>query len=162
MALEIERKFLVKDDVFKSAAVKIIPIEQGYITNGAGCTVRVRIFGTTAVLTIKSNNATNGIARHEWEYAIPLDDAREMMTLCTSNVISKTRYVIPVGKHFFEVDVFHDDNDGLVIAEVELSAEDEPFESPEWLGKEVTGEQCYYNAFIADNPYKKWGEMTDH
>ena len=149
MALEIERKFLVKNDSFKASAVKTIFIEQGYLTNGKDCTVRVRIADENAVITIKSKNNDHSIAHHEWEYAIPLEDARTMMTICGSNVIRKTRHLIPAGKHTFEVDVFHDDNDGLVIAEVELSAEDEPFEHPNWLGKEVTGEKRYYNAFIA-------------
>jgi CYTH domain-containing protein len=153
MALEIERKFLVKDDSFKSLAVKTIFMEQGYMTSESDCVVRVRITDEKSVITIKSKNKTVGIARYEWEYPIPVEDAREMMKVCTSNVIRKTRYVIPVGKHAFEVDVFHDDNEGLVIAEVELSAEDESFEHPDWLGKEVTAEKCYYNVFLARHPY---------
>ena len=162
MALEIERKFLVKDDAFKSLAVEIIPIEQGYMTTESDCVVRVRTVGTHAVVTIKSKNKSDSITRHEWEYAIPVADAREMMTVCTSSIIRKTRYMVPIGKHTFEVDVFHDDNDGLVLAEVELSAEDELFETPEWLGEEVTAKECYYNVFIACHPYKEWNKNLKH
>jgi CYTH domain-containing protein len=162
MALEIERKFLVKDNSFKSLAVKTIFMEQGYMTSESDCVVRVRITDEKSVITIKSKNKTVGIVRYEWEYPIPVEDAREMMKICSpfggqGAVIRKTRYVIPVGKHVFEVDVFHDDNEGLVIAEVELSAEDESFEHPDWLGKEVTMEKCYYNVFLARHPYKEWG-----
>lgn len=156
MALEIERKFLVKNDTFKSLAKKTLCIEQGYLTNVNDCVVRVRITDEKAVITIKSKNKTAEIAHYEWEYPIPVEDAREMMKICASKIIRKTRYVVPVGKHTFEVDVFHDDNNGLVIAEIELSAENESFEHPQWLGKEVTAEKCYYNVFIASHPYKEW------
>jgi len=149
MALEIERKFLVKNDVFKSLATKTMCIEQGYLANADDCVVRVRITDEKAAITVKSKNKNTDIAHHEWEYPIPVEDAREMMKICTSNIIRKTRHLVPVGQHTFEVDVFHGDNEGLIIAEIELSAEDEFFERPEWLGKEVTAEKCYYNVFIA-------------
>jgi len=156
MALEIERKFLVRDDSFKSLAMSSIPIEQGYMMSEDDCVIRIRTAAENAVLTIKSKTKPNSIARYEWEYPIPFEDARKMLEICTLNIISKTRYFVPVGKHTFEVDVFHGDNEGLVVAEVELSAEDEFFECPDWLGEEVTAEKCYYNVFLARCPYKEW------
>ncbi len=111
-----------------------------------------------AVITIKSKNKKNSISRYEWEYPIPVKDAQEMMKICVSNIISKDRYLIPVKKHIFEVDVFYGNNQGLVVAEIELSHEDETFEIPDWLGKEVTKQKCYHNAFIARHPYNKWKE----
>jgi CYTH domain-containing protein len=152
MALEIERKFLVKNDSFKTLAVKATFIEQGYLMSEGENIVRIRIADDTAVVTIKSKSNKHSIARCEWEYAIPLEGAREMMNICDSNIIRKTRYLVPAGKHIFEVDVFHGDNEGLVIAEVELSAEDELFNCPDWLGEEVTAKKCYYNTFIARHP----------
>ena len=156
MAIEIERKFLVKNDSFKAFAEQTILIEQGYLAGEGDGVVRVRVTGENAVITIKSGNAENGIARYEWEYPVPVEDACEMMKMCGSGIIRKTRYVVPAGKHVFEVDVFHGDNEGVVIAEVELSAEDEIFDHPDWLGAEVTMKKCYYNAFLARHPYKEW------
>jgi len=156
MASEIERKFFVKNDTFKALAEKTIYIEQGYLTTEKDCVVRVRIADEKSFITIKIRNKYNDIIRSEWEYPIPLEEAREMMKICGLNTIHKTRYLVPVGKHIFEVDVFHSDNEGLVISEIELSAEDEPFIRPDWLGEEVTAIGSYYNFYLAQHPYKEW------
>ena len=157
MALEIERKFLVKGSDFKAFAEKTIYIEQGYLTTESDCVVRIRIADEKAVLTIKDRNKNNSIARNEWEYDIPLEDAREMMKMCSSITIYKTRYLVPVGKHVFEIDVFHGENEGLIVAEVELMAEDEFFDCPDWIGEEVTTKESYSNAYLAQHSYKEWG-----
>jgi adenylate cyclase len=145
MATETERKFLVKGE-FISLAVKKTDITQRYILIDSEKTVRLRIYGDNAFITIKGKPEGKSISRSEWEFSIPLQDAREMLRICLPGVIEKTRYIIPSGKHKFEVDVFHDKNEGLVIAEIELSDESEDFEKPEWLGEEVTGRPEYYNA----------------
>lgn len=159
MAIEIERKFLVKDNSFMRAAAEVVPISQAYLTTGANCTVRVRIFGKKAVVTVKSKLSKTGFSRQEWEYEIPLEDAREMLKLSVSGLIEKERYIVPAGKFYYEVDVFHGLNEGLVVAEIELTSEDDDFERPSWLGKEVTKEGRYYNAFLAKNPYLSWKKM---
>ena len=151
---EIERKFLVISDAFKSQATARYAIMQGYLCKEPGKTIRVRIRDTRAFLTIKSSLLRDGIAKFEWEKEIELSDAKELMQICLPGVISKTRYIIPVtGKGFrvtgerqWEVDVFHGRLDGLVLAELELGAENEAYTRPEWLGEEVTGQPQYYNA----------------
>jgi Uncharacterized protein conserved in bacteria len=145
MATETERKFLVKGE-FINLAVKKIDIIQRYITIDSEKTIRLRIYGEDAFMTIKSRQEGKSISRNEWEFRIPLQDAREMMKICLPGVIEKTRYIIPSGIHKYEVDVFHGKNNGLVIAEIELSDENEEFEKPEWIGEEVTGRPEYYNA----------------
>jgi len=145
MATETERKFLVISE-FRHLSVKELRITQSYLSNDPDKTIRIRIADNEAFLTIKSRLSKKSIARSEWEFPIPLSDAIEMMHVCLPGKILKTRYLIPSGKHTFEVDVFHDKNEGLVIAEIELSSEDEQFEKPEWLGEEVTGKPEYYNA----------------
>jgi adenylate cyclase len=145
MAIETERKFLVKDE-FKHLAVRNIEIIQYYISIDIVKTIRLRIAGENAFLSIKSRVNERSIARNEWEFPIPVKDAIEMINICLPGKIIKTRYLIPSGRHTFEIDVFHDKNEGLVIAEIELSSEDEKFEKPEWLGEEVTGNPEYYNA----------------
>lgn len=154
MAIEIERKFLVDGD-YKSEAVSSERIAQGYLSSGEGCTVRVRIRGQKAFLTVKGPSR-DGISRNEWEYGIPVSDALPMLALCRGSVIDKRRYLVPAGRHTFEVDEFYGDNEGLTVAEVELAAADEPFEHPEWLGREVTGDGRYYNSHLTRNPYKNW------
>lgn len=144
MAVEIERKFMVKGE-FRHLAVKETHILQRYIVIGPDKTIRVRVAGEKAFLTIKGAPEANSFSRKEWEFSIPLKDAEEMIGICLPGKIEKTRFMVPSGNHLFEVDVFHDKNVGLVIAEIELSSEDEPFEKPEWLGKEVTGQPEYYN-----------------
>lgn len=148
---EIERKFLVKSDAFMAQAVKRIEIEQGYLCKEQAKTIRVRISGEQAFLTIKSSLLRKGLAKFEWQREIALSDAQELMQICLPGAISKTRYVIPAPPYqgaprCWEVDVFHGRLDGRVLAEIELGNEQEPFERPEWLGEEVTGLPQYYNA----------------
>lgn len=157
MSQEIERKFLVIGD-FKQEAFAHSHIVQGYICAARGRTVRVRIRGDKGYLTIKGAADAQGISRYEWEKEIPLDEARELMKLCVDGVIDKTRYLVRSGKHIFEVDEFHGDNTGLLMAEVELSAIDESFIKPSFIGKEVTGDVRYYNSQLMMHPYKEWGE----
>ena len=152
---EIERKFLVTDNSYRSLAVSHSEILQGYICSGHGHTVRVRTRGDKGYLTIKGPS-TDGISRFEWEKEISLQDARELFTLCSAGRIEKTRYLVPNGKHVVEVDEFHGDNEGLVFAEIELSDVNESFDLPPFLGAEVTGDFHYYNAYISKHPYNTW------
>lgn len=154
MALEIERKFLVRDTgIIDTLAGE--RLTQGYLSHDKNATVRVRIAGDSAWLTIKGK--TEGATRSEFEYAIPVDDARTMLdTLCGQGVIDKTRYRLPQGELCWEIDVFHGDNDGLVVAEIELPSEDTVFEHPVWLGEEVTGQVRYYNSALSTQPFKDW------
>ena len=145
MATETERKFLVKAE-FRHLAVKKIPIVQSYLSIDPDKTIRLRIADDEAFLTIKSRLRKETIARGEWEYPVPVADASEMMSICLPGKIVKTRYIIPWGRQKFEVDVFHDKNEGLIIAEIELSSADEQFDTPDWLGEEVTGNPEYYNS----------------
>jgi adenylate cyclase len=145
MASEIERKFLVRGE-FRHLAVKKIRIIQTYLSIDPDKTIRVRIAGKAAYLTIKSRPHDKSFTRSEWEIKIPMADAREIMKICLPGKIDKTRYFVPAGKHLFEIDVFHDKNDGLIIAEIELDSESEKFEKPVWLGEEVTGKPEYLNA----------------
>ena len=158
MAQEIERKFLVLDDSFKHEAFSKSHIQQGYICSERGRTVRVRIRDERAYLTIKGPSENGGLSRYEFEYEIPLEDARQMMQLCEPGIIDKTRWLVKSGNHTFEVDEFFGDNEGLVVAEVELSYEDEPYKKPHFIGKEVTGDRRYYNSHMRRYPYKLWGE----
>jgi len=157
MAKEIERKFLVKGN-FKDQAVKGTRIVQGYLSSVPERTVRVRIKGDKGYLTIKGIGNASGASRFEWEKEIPVNEAEELLKICEPGVIDKTRYNVKVGNHTFEVDEFYGENEGLVIAELELSSEDEPFPKPQWLGKEVTGDTKYYNAMLMKNPFTKWSK----
>jgi adenylate cyclase len=145
MAIETERKFLVKGS-FQQFAVDSIRIRQAYLSVDPERVVRLRIAGKKAFMTVKSVTTANSFSRKEWEFGLPLADAEEIMKICIPGKVDKTRYIIPFGKHTYEVDVFHDKNEGLIIAEIELSSESEIFEKPEWLGEEVTGNPKYYNA----------------
>jgi CYTH domain-containing protein len=156
MHIETERKFLVKDSSFKQLAVKAYRIKQGYIAHDGGNTVRVRIRDAQGFLTIKGPSM-NGISRFEWEREIPLQEAEELFLLCRGGAIDKTRYLVPAGAgKYFEVDEFYGDNEGLVMAEIELDSPDQPFERPAWLGEEVTGDPRYYNSYLLHHPYKHW------
>ena len=157
MAQEIERKFLVDGD-FKKEAYDAIRITQGYLSSMPQRVVRVRVKGDKGYLTIKGEADASGVSRFEWEKEIPLQEAKALLTLAEPGIIDKTRYLIKNtdGRHIWEVDEFHGDNDGLVMAEIELSAENDPFDRPNWLGKEVTGDKRYYNSYISKNPYKTW------
>ena len=156
MALEIERKFLVVGE-FRDQAYSHSRIRQGYISSGNGKTVRVRIRDDRGYLTIKGPSDQAGLARYEFETEIPLTDAEDLMKLCEPGIIDKTRYLVRSGDHVFEVDEFYGDNEGLVMAEVELHSEDEAFQKPAFIGPEVTGDRRYYNAHLRRNPYKLWG-----
>ncbi len=155
MACEIERKFLVEGD-YKSRAYAQSRIVQGYICSAHGRTVRVRIRDAKGYLTIKGASDAAGMSRYEWEKEIPVDEAEELMKLCEPGVIDKTRYLVRSGKHVFEVDEFYGENEGLVMAEVELASEDEPFEKPDFIGREVTGDVRYYNSQLMKHPFKEW------
>jgi adenylate cyclase len=154
--IEIERKFLVLSDNYKAGAVVQNRIVQGYLSSNPERTVRVRIKGTHGYLTIKGKSNTAGTMRLEWEKEIPLAEAEQLLGLCEKGVIDKVRYEIPSGKRTFEVDEFFGDNEGLTIAEIELGDENEVFEKPQWLGKEVTGDDRYYNSHLSNNPYALW------
>ena len=156
MAQEIERKFLVKDSRFKELAFSSSRIAQGYICSSRGRTVRVRIRDEKAYLTIKGPADVKGLGRYEWEKEIPLEEGKELMKLCEPGMIDKTRYLVKSGKHIFEVDEFYGENEGLTIAEVELSSEDEAYEKPDFIGEEVTGDVRYYNSFLMKNPFIRW------
>ena len=156
--IEIERKFLVTDESYKQLATSHSRIRQGYICSGHGRTVRVRQRGDKGYLTIKGPSLDGGLSRYEFEKEITLDEADHLFQLCEPGIIDKTRYLVPSGSHTFEVDEFYGDNEGLVIAEVELSAQDEPYEKPDFIGDEVTGDRRYYNAHLLKNPYRMWKE----
>jgi len=155
MAQEIERKFLVDGD-FKSEAFKETRITQGYLSSVPERTVRVRVKGEKGFITIKGIGDETGASRYEWEKEIPVDEVKELLKICEPGVIDKTRYLVKHGDHIYEVDEFYGDNEGLVIAEVELQSADESFEKPGWLGKEVTGDVRYYNSMLMKAPYKEW------
>lgn len=154
MAKEIERKFLVSGE-FRQDSPESYRIMQGYICSDPDKTVRVRVRGDKGFLTIKGRSSEDGLSRYEWEKEIPVSEAFELMALCGSGVIDKTRYLVPFGKHTYEVDVFHGANEGLVLAEIELSDEQEAFEMPSWLGEEVTGDVRYYNSMLSLHPFSK-------
>jgi len=156
MALEIEGKFLVHSEAFIAEASESSHIAQGYIGTVPGRTVRIRIRGDKGYITIKGNSTEDGLSRFEWEKEIPVSEAEELLTLCEPGIIDKTRYLVPFEGHTFEVDVFHGENEGLVMAEVELSAPDEAYASPAWLGEEVTGDHRYYNKYMSKHPFKTW------
>jgi adenylate cyclase len=157
MANEIERKFLVKDDSWREQVFRQSKMRQGYLNDCEQSSVRVRVAGEQAYLNIKS--ATLGVQRKEYEYVIPVDDANEMLSeLAQKPLIEKTRYYIKHADHVWEVDVFEGDNAGLIVAEVELSREDELFERPTWAAEEVSSDPRYYNVCLAKHPYKEWAK----
>jgi len=153
---EIERKFLVTSEDFKIQSHKQTRIIQGFLNTNPERTVRVRLNGDKGFLTVKGKSTSDGLSRFEWEKEISKADAEALLELCEKGVIDKIRYDINVGQHLFEVDVFSEDNIGLTIAEVELIHEDDIFEKPEWLGKEVTGDIRYYNSQLSLKPFHTW------
>ncbi|MGH8461534.1 MAG: CYTH domain-containing protein [Stenotrophobium sp.] len=158
MAIEIERKFLIASDGWRDAVSRSVDMCQGYLVGEGGlASVRVRLHGDTAQLNIKA--AVIGAARAEYEYGIPVADAREMLRLCVGR-LEKTRHYVEYGGLIWEIDEFHSDNAPLVIAEVELDREDQIFERPTWAGKEVTGERRYYNHHLALHPYRHWPDAS--
>ncbi len=155
MGTEIERKFLVRDDGWRRRADRGTEIRQGYLAGSEAASVRVRIAAGRAALNIKS--ATLGVRRLEYDYPIPLPDAEQMLErLCMKPLIEKRRYRVPVGDHIWEVDLFHGANEGLILAEIELAREDEPFLLPDWAGEEVSHDPRYYNTCLVSHPYREW------
>lgn len=155
MPLEIERKFLVAGE-FRDQAYNCTHIQQGYISSSGGRTVRVRIRDDRGYLTIKGPSGKAGLSRYEFETEIALSDAQDLMRICEPGIIDKNRYLVRHAGHVFEVDEFFGENEGLLIAEVELQSEDEPFDRPAFLGREVTGDRKYYNSHLRKNPYILW------
>ena len=155
MHIEIERKFLVTGP-FKDQAYNVTHIEQGYFATEPGKTVRIRIRDDKGYLTIKGTADPAGLSRYEYETELPLDDARQLMKLCRPGAVIKDRYLVKCGKHTVEVDEFFGDNEGLVIAEIELGSADEAYEIPDFLGREVTGDPRYYSKYLLTRPYKLW------
>jgi len=151
MPQEIERKFLVKEG-FKQFAFTYTRIVQGYLSSVPERIVRVRVNGDRGYITIKGISNLSGVTRYEWEKEISVSEAHELLELCEPGIIDKTRYLVQVGKYTYEVDEFYGQNQGLIVAEVELSSEEELFEKPDWLGEEVTGDRRYYNSQLAKHP----------
>lgn len=154
--IEIERKFLVKTADFLSQATSQTRIVQGYLNSNPERTVRIRIKGKNGYITIKGKSNETGTTRLEWEKEISIEDAEQLLALCENGIIDKIRYEIPVGNHFYEVDLFTGENDGLILAEIELESENEWFEKPDWLGIEVTKDKKYYNSYLSNNPFSQW------
>lgn len=156
MSLEIERKFLVKNDDYKREAYQKKEMKQGYLNADKNRTVRIRIANDKAFITIKGKSNSSGTTRFEWEKEIDKNEAEQLLALCEPSIIDKTRFLVKSNHHTFEIDEFYGDNQNLVVAEIELSSENETFEKPVWLGKEVTGDKKYYNSSLSKNPFKKW------
>jgi adenylate cyclase len=156
MALEIERKFLVKDSSFKAASFAQKTIQQGYLNSHKNRTVRIRIIDDKAFMTIKGKSNASGTTRFEWEKEMDLQEAKELLQLCEPSLIQKTRFYVKSDQHLFEIDEFFGENSGLVVAEIELENESDSYEKPLWLGKEVTGDEKYYNSQLSKFPFKDW------
>ena len=154
--IEIERKFLVTSTRFKDLAFKKERITQGFLSTDKQRTVRVRLKGDQGFLTIKGPSTEDGISRFEWEKSITVQDAKDLLKLCKKGIIDKIRYQVDVEGFIFEVDYFLNDNEGLIVAEIELQTENQDFIKPDWLGEEVTGIIKYYNSQLSLNPYKNW------
>ena len=155
MGKEIERKFLVRDDSWRTAVSRKQQFIQGYLANNERCSVRVRLAGDSGYLNIKSMKL--GISREEYEYPVPAKEAREVLfSLCQQPLIEKTRHYVKQGDHLWEIDVFEGNNEGLIVAEIELSHTNEDFQRPTWLGEEVTDDSRYYNVCLAQTPFKNW------
>jgi adenylate cyclase len=154
--IEIERKYLVVSDDFKNDYIRKNEIAQGYLSSHPERTVRVRIKGEKGFLTIKGKGNETGISRFEWEKEIPVEEAKKLLKLCEKGVIEKTRYEVQSGKHVVEIDVFYGENEGLILAEIELENENDSILKPNWLGKEVTNDERYYNSYLSQNPFKNW------
>lgn len=154
--IEIERKFLTTSMAFKAEAKKSYRIKQGFLSTDPERTVRVRLKDHQGFMTVKGKSSADGLSRFEWEKEISKADVEALLLLCKKGVIDKVRYEIDCGKHTFEVDEFFGDNEGLIIAEVELQSENETFKKPQWLGEEVTGQIQYYNAQLSKEPFKTW------
>jgi len=157
MGLEIERKFLLCSDAWRGQVAQRVLMRQGYLSSGSRCSIRARIAGESAWLNLKTKRS--GMTRLEYEYPIPLADADEILKeLCDGPLIEKYRHEIRAGAHVWEIDEFIGDNAGLIVAEIELASEDEPFERPAWLGEEVTHDERYYNFNLAKRPFNTWSD----
>lgn len=156
--LEIERKFLVKNDAFKSEAFRENEIKQGYLSSNPERAVRVRIKDDSGFLTIKGKSDDTGTTRFEWEKEINREEAEALLKLCEPGVISKVRFLVKAEQHTFEIDEFFEENQGLLLAEIELQSATEDFNKPDWLGEEVTGDPRYYNSQLSKNPFKTWND----
>jgi CYTH domain-containing protein len=154
--IEIERKFLVLSNDFIEEAFSKKRIIQAYLSSNPERTVRVRIKEDKAFITIKGKGNETGTTRLEWETQIAVTEAEKLLSICESGMIDKIRHEIKVGNHTYEVDVFFGENTGLIVAEIELQSEEEAFEKPSWLGKEVTNDERYYNAYLSKHPFKNW------
>ncbi|ADV48584.1 CYTH domain-containing protein [Cellulophaga sp. E16_2] len=154
--VEIERKFLVLSNAYKTEANTKTRIVQGFLNTDPERTVRIRIKGDQGFITVKGKGNTTGVSRFEWEKEIAVPEAEALLKIAEPGSIDKFRYEVQVGKHIFEVDEFFGENEGLIVAEVELSSEEEAFEKPNWLGEEVSGITKYYNSQLSKNPFKKW------
>jgi CYTH domain-containing protein len=146
----------VKSEAFKDQAFNSYDIRQGFLNSAPERTVRIRLKNDKGLLTIKGKSSADGLSRFEWEKEIPKTDAEALLLLCEKRIIDKTRYEVKVGNHTFEVDEFYGDNQGLIIAEVELNSKTDTFEKPDWLGEEVTGDIKYYNSNLSKLPFKNW------
>ncbi|WP_298303484.1 CYTH domain-containing protein [Flavobacterium sp.] len=154
--IEIERKYLVTSLEFLNEYSIKNEIAQGYLNSNPERTVRIRIKGNKGFITIKGIGSESGVSRFEWEKEIEIEEAKSLLKLCERGVIEKTRYEVKSGKHIIEIDVFHGENDGLILAEIELENENEAILKPNWLGTEVTNDERYYNAYLSQNPFKNW------
>jgi CYTH domain-containing protein len=153
--VEIERKFLVIHTTFLNN-INGKRIAQGYLSSDPERTVRVRVKGDQGFLTIKGKSSDNGLSRYEWEKEITITEAQDLLKICLPGIIDKTRYEILIGAHIWEIDLFHGANDGLIIAEVELTSEGETVILPSWIDREVTGDKLYYNSYLCMSPFKDW------
>lgn len=154
--IEIERKFLVNSTAYKNEAYKVEHIIQGFLNRDPERTVRVRLHNEDGKLTVKGLSSKDGLKRFEWEKEISKKDAKALFEFCETGIIDKLRHYVKAGAHTFEVDEFFGDNEGLVIAEIELNTEHEDFERPDWLGEEVTGIIKYYNSQLSKAPFNTW------
>ena len=154
--IEIERKYLVLSEDFKKEAFSKKRIKQGYLSSVPERTVRIRIKEDKAFLTIKGASNETGMSRFEWEKEIPVDEAEKLLLLCEKGIIDKTRFEIRKGRHVYEVDEFYGENEGLIMAEIELKSEHDSFEKPTWLGDEVTNDKRFYNSYLSKKPFSKW------
>ncbi|PTM09861.1 MAG: adenylate cyclase [Bacteroidetes bacterium] len=156
MTQEIERKFLVKSNAYKDESISNIKITQGFLSTVPERSIRVRLKGEKGFITIKGISNESGMSRFEWEKEIDVKDVLDLLKICELGVIEKTRFHVKFEGHMFEVDEFYGENEGLIIAEIELNSEEEEFKRPNWLGKEVTGQVKYYNSTLVKKPYKDW------
>ncbi|SDS40795.1 CYTH domain-containing protein [Polaribacter sp. KT25b] len=156
MSLEIERKFLVENEDFKKECYQKKLVKQGYLNSDKNRTVRIRIADDKGFITIKGKSNETGTTRFEWEKEIDILEAEQLLLLCEPSIIDKTRFYVKSDNHMYEVDEFYGDNKGLIVAEIELTSENEEFKKPSWLGKEVTGNIKYYNSSLSKNPFKNW------